>query len=310
LTAEDALEGDLFGVGVAIDGDSAIVGAWGDDVNFDRDGSAYVFTRSGETWTQEQKLTASDGAASDFFGRTVEISGDTVFISSYLDDDNGENSGSIYVFTRSGTTWTEQQKLTTSDGEAFDFFGLAIDVDGDTAVFGASGRDSNAVGKAYVYKRNGSNWTEFRKLVVSDGVTGDNFGGSVAVSGTNVIAGAYRRDIPLPGLVFDKSSNLAGADQGVGFFFNLLAPTAASATISGKVLSPSGRGVSSAFVHITDQDGNIRTTRTNNFGYFTFEDIEVGQTLIFNVYNKRFQFNTQVINFDESITNLRIIAQL
>ena len=83
-------------------------------------GSAYVFMRTGTTWTEQAKLTASDGAAVDEFGVSVAIAGDTIVVGAWQDDDNGANSGSAYVFTRTGTTWTEQAKLTASDGAAGD----------------------------------------------------------------------------------------------------------------------------------------------------------------------------------------------
>ena len=86
-------------------------------------------------------------------------------------------------------------------------------------------------------------------------------------------------------------------------------PTAANVTVSGRVLSPSGRGIPLAMVHVTDQSGNIRTARTNQFGYYRIEDIGVGETLIFNVYAKSYQFTTRVVNVTDSITDLHFIAQ-
>ena len=105
---------------VAIAGDTIVVGASDDDNdNGTNSGSAYVFTRTGTTWTEQAKLTASDGAAVDYFGRSVAIAGDTIVVGAYLMmTDNGTSSGSAYVFTRTGTTWTEQAKLTASDGAA------------------------------------------------------------------------------------------------------------------------------------------------------------------------------------------------
>ena len=92
--------------------------------------------------------------------------------------------------------------------------------------------------------------------------------------------------------------------------FDTFAPTAAAASISGKVSRGKlGIGIRNAIVHVTDQKGIIRTARTNQFGYFRFKGIEVGQTLIINAFHKRYQFNSQVINLDDSITNLKIIAQ-
>ena len=103
-------------------------------------GSAYVFTRSGTTWTQQAKLTASDGAADDYFGYSVALSGDTALVGAYWDDVGANyDQGSAYVFTRSGTTWTQQAKLTASDGAAGDHFGHSVALSGDTALVGATG---------------------------------------------------------------------------------------------------------------------------------------------------------------------------
>ena len=133
LTATDGAAGDLFGGSVSIDGDTMVIGAYKDDDKGLNSGSAYVFTRDttgGITsgWTQVAKLTADDGAAGDYFGRSVSIDGDTVVIGAYFDDDDGSNSGSAYVFTRvtagditSG--WTQVAKLTAADGAAGDNFG-------------------------------------------------------------------------------------------------------------------------------------------------------------------------------------------
>ena len=106
------------------------------------------------TDVEESKLTASDGAAGDYFGRSVSISGDYALIGAWRDDDNGSSSGSAYVFIRSGTTWTEQAKLTASDAAADDRFGLSVDISGDYALIGAYGDDDkgSSAGAAYFFK--------------------------------------------------------------------------------------------------------------------------------------------------------------
>src|SRR4029453_9616491 len=93
-----------------------------------------VFVRSGTTWTEQQRLLAPDGAANDWFGSAVSVSGDTLVIGAPRDD---FEKGSAYVFVRSGTTWTYQQKLMASDGATNEDFGLTVSVSGDTAVVGA-----------------------------------------------------------------------------------------------------------------------------------------------------------------------------
>ncbi len=186
----------FFGTSVAMDGDTAIVGAFDDDDNGDYSGSAYIFTRSGSTWTQQAKLLASDGAAGDGFGRSIAIDGDTAIVNANGDDDNGESSGSAYIFTRSGSTWTQQDKLLASDGASYDYFGRSIAIDTDTAIVGANYDSGNGrnFGSAYIFTRNGTNWTQQTKLLASDGARDNYFGTSVAMDGDTAIVGAYRDD--------------------------------------------------------------------------------------------------------------------
>lgn len=192
LIASDPATGGSFGFSVAVSGDTAVVGALFDDDRGSNSGSAYVFVRSGSTWSQQQKLTASDGSTDDFFGYSVAVWGDTVVVGAYGDDDRGSNSVSAYVFTRSGTTWAQQQKLSASDGVGSDFFGSSVDVSCDTIVVGANGDDDNGgdSGSAYVFTRSGSSWSQQQKLTASDGAASDYFGSSVSLSGDTVVVGA------------------------------------------------------------------------------------------------------------------------
>jgi acetyltransferase-like isoleucine patch superfamily enzyme len=153
LLASDAATQDQFGYSVAIDGDTAVIGSpWDDDAAINS-GSVYVFTRSGTTWTQQAKLTASDADLADLFGFSVALAGDTVVMGAYSNNDAGENSGSAYVFTRSGTTWTQQAKLTASDATLGYRFGGSVALASDTAVIGSTVHSANgfAKGAAYVF---------------------------------------------------------------------------------------------------------------------------------------------------------------
>jgi hypothetical protein len=161
LTASDGAANDDFGVSVSINGDTAIVGARAHDTAAGlNSGSAYVFTRSAGVWTQQQKLTASDGAAIDLFGSSVAISSNTAIVGARADDtacpgNPNCNSGSAYLFIRAGATWTQQQKLTASDGAAQDFFGSSVTISGDAAIIGAYLDDTAAGadrGSAYCYR--------------------------------------------------------------------------------------------------------------------------------------------------------------
>jgi uncharacterized protein YceK len=191
LHASDAAAGKVFGAPISLDGDTVLIGAVLGDGNAVNSGCAYVFTRSGKTWTQEAKLFASDGATNDQFGCWVSLSGDTALIGAPWDDDKGVDSGSAYVFTRSGTTWTQQAKLLPSDNTAGDSFAYCVSIDGDTALIGAQG-DASLVdnGTAYVFTRSGTTWTLEQKLFASDGAAGDCFGFMVSIKGDTALIGA------------------------------------------------------------------------------------------------------------------------
>jgi hypothetical protein len=196
LTASDGAADNRFGWSVSISGDYAIVGAIWDDDNGSDSGSAYIFKRDVVSWSQQAKLTALDGAATDYFGYSVSISGDYAIVGALYDDDNGSASGSAYVFKRDGVSWSQQAKLTASDGAVGDNFGYSVSIDGDLAILGACWDDDNgtASGSAYVFKRDGVSWSQQAKLTASDGANGDNFGWSVSISGNLAIVGAYCTD--------------------------------------------------------------------------------------------------------------------
>jgi len=196
LVADDAAADDWFGISVAISGDSIVVGAMLDDNGGTNSGSAYVFTRSGTLWSQQAKLTASDAVAFDQFGRSVAISSDSVVVAAHQDDDAGPSSGSAYVFTRSGISWSQQDKLTANDAAASDEFGYSVAISGDTVVVGARFDDDGgtASGSAYLFTRSGTSWSQQDKLTASDAAASDNFGNSVAISGDSVVVGAILDD--------------------------------------------------------------------------------------------------------------------
>jgi hypothetical protein len=176
------------------------VGAYTNDIGTaSNQGAAYVFFRSGTTWTQQAQLLASDGLADDLFGIKVSISGDYLIVGAYGDDFSALiNRGSAYIFVRSGSTWSQQAKLTSADGNDSDFFGSSVGISGNYAVVGAFNVENGSVssqGAAYIYMRNGTTWTQQAKVTASDGTENDNFGYSAAISGSNVIIGANSDDI-------------------------------------------------------------------------------------------------------------------
>ena len=156
-------------------------------------GSVYVYSRSGGSWVETARLTASDGVGSAAFGASVAISADTLVIGAPWDDDNGTSSGSVYLFSRSGDSWVETAKLTASDGRAFDVFGYSVAIDADTVAIGAT-QFRDGAGSAYVFSRYGDSWVETVKLIAPDGAVHDGFGSSIAVAGDTVMVGAPRDD--------------------------------------------------------------------------------------------------------------------
>jgi len=222
LLASDGAEDDFFGHSVSLSGDTALVGAWGDDDRWTDSGSAYVFERVGGVWTQKAKLLAPDGAVDDRFGSSVSISGDTALVGAYGDDDRGPDSGSAYVFERVGGVWTQRAKLLASDGAAGDEFGISVAVSGDAAVVGAHLDDDRGTwcGSAYVFERVGGVWTQKAKLFACDGAAADYFGESVSISGDTAVVGAYgdddRGDRSGSAYVFDLHCGCAADFNGDG----------------------------------------------------------------------------------------------
>ena len=210
LMASDKQDYEYFGVSVSIssDGNTAVVGASYENTSPNSyNGAAYVFTRSGSTWTQQAKLISSDRQDYEFFGESVSISGNgnTVVISCRSDDilTSGDDRGSAFIFTRSGSTWSQQQKLTASDGESYDYFGYSVDIssDGNTVAIGAYTEDTSPNfdnGAVYVFTKSGSTWTQQAKLMASDKQDYDNFGNSLSLSsdGNTIIIGAVYADTP------------------------------------------------------------------------------------------------------------------
>jgi FG-GAP repeat len=195
LTPSDAATDAYFGLAVALSGTTALVGEPYHTAGLNSlQGAAYVFTLNGDTWVQQKELTASDGAAYDAFGQSVALSGNTALIGAYGHTVGSNNAqGAAYVFTRNGTTWSQQPELTTSDGATEDLFGWSVALSDTTALIGAYGKtfgSNGAQGAAYVFTLNGSTWDQQQELTASDGAADDYFGYSVALSGTTALIGA------------------------------------------------------------------------------------------------------------------------
>ena len=189
--AFDGKPNDRFGSSVAIDGSTMVVGASFHSL-------VYILEQADGEWVFVTKLLASDRAADDYFGSSVAISGNTVVVGAAGNDDNGEDSGSAYIYKRNqgGTNnWGEVKKLLASDGAEDDRFGNSVAISGDTVVVGAYRDDynSSSSGSAYIFERDkggNDNWGEAKKLLASDGRPRDNFGRSVSISGSTLVIGA------------------------------------------------------------------------------------------------------------------------
>jgi hypothetical protein len=182
LTASDGGEFDLFGRSVAISGTTAIVGT--------SLGSAYLFDTT--TGAQIFKLTAGDAVAGDWFGWSVAISGTTAIVGASQDDDNGTDSGSVYLFDT--TTGNQLFKLTASDGAEFDYFGRSVAISGTTAIIGAEYDADNGADSGSAYLFDTTTGAQLAKLTASDGAANDYFGQSVAIFDDIIMVGARKDD--------------------------------------------------------------------------------------------------------------------
>jgi hypothetical protein len=253
LKASNAQEYDGFGTSVAIDGDTIVVGASSEsssspgvngdqaDNNAPASGAAYVFTRSGGTWSQQAYLKASTPDVIDNFGYDAAIDGDTIIVGAPYEGssatgingdqtDNGAAfSGAAYVFTRSGTAWSQQAYLKASNTDAQDRFGWSVALDGDDAVVGAWQEDSavgnqadnssSDSGAAYVFSRTGSSWAQQAFLKASNSEAGDRFGISTTIEGDTLVVGAFSEWGGATGVNGDQADNSVPA-SGAAYVFD------------------------------------------------------------------------------------------
>ena len=244
---------DSFGLSLAIDGNILVVGATQEDsaapgVNGNEaddsatgSGAAYVFVRSDGAWMQEAYLKASSPDRGDNFGWSVAVSGTTVVVSALFTDsgvsgdpaDNSMNgTGSVYVFTRTDGTWTQEAYLKASNPGEGDSFGESVAISGDTIVVGAPDEESAAVGvngdetdnsaryagAAYVFVRTGTTWAQQAYLKASNTDEGDRFGISVAISRDTLVVGAWGESSAATGVGGDQTDNSA-PESGAAYVF-------------------------------------------------------------------------------------------
>lgn len=208
LRATEEANQDQFGHDVAIDGETVAVGArFVANGPNTLQGAAYVFTRTGASWTQQARMLASDGQTDDNFGESIAVSGNTLAVGAPNNDlGSNLNQGAAYIFSRSGTAWTQSQILTASDGGVDDKFGISVAMQKDALLVGASGDDfvsTTAQGSAYVFIPFGSTWTQTQKLFALDGATDDGYGNVVALNDRTFLIGASSDDF---GAIIDQGS--------------------------------------------------------------------------------------------------------
>ncbi|MES9942244.1 MAG: cadherin-like beta sandwich domain-containing protein [Candidatus Thiodiazotropha sp. 6PLUC2] len=196
VTTADGEAGDWLGYSVSLSEDTLAVGAYGVDGNGSNSGAVYVFTRIGGVWYQQAKLYGADSTTDDNFGWSVSLSGDSLAVGAFLDDDLGSASGSVYIFNRSGGVWSQQDKITAADGAADDKFGYQVSLFGDSLAVGSSGDDDNGSdsGSTYVFTRTNGVWSQQAKLTPADGAAGDEFGFSVSLYEDSLAASAHLND--------------------------------------------------------------------------------------------------------------------
>ena len=318
LLASGAEAGDLFGLSVAVSGDTAVVGALREDAGGGDAGAAYVFQRDEGgvgNWGEVKKLLASDAEADDKFGWSVAVSGDTAVVGAYTEDDGGSNAGAAYVFQRNeggADNWGEVTKLTASDAQAGDNFGNSVAVSGDTAVVAAFLEDAGGSepGAAYVFQRNeggADNWGEVKKLTASDAQAGVRFGVSVAVSGDTAVVGAYPADesASRPGAAYVFQRNEGGADNwgevrkltasgaegGVSFGVTV-AVSGDTAIVGANGEDAGGTNAGAAYVFQRDQGGadnwgevtKLTASAAQAFDYFGVSVTVSGDTAVVGAY--------------------------
>jgi len=227
--------GDKFGNSVAVSGDTLAVGAYLEDSsttgvdsaadNGAKDsGAIYVYVRSGDSWNEQAYIKSSNSEAFDNFGISVSLSGDTLAAGAYLEDSSttgvgstpdeaAKNSGAVYVFTRNGSTWSEQAYIKSSNTQSNDTFGYCVALSGDTLAVGAYGEDSSTsgigsaadelasrAGAAYVFVRSGTAWNERGYIKASNSQVFDEFGRSIALSGDTLAVSAHTEDSSTTGV--------------------------------------------------------------------------------------------------------------
>ncbi len=194
------------GRAVGVSGNVAVVGTVHGGL-FENTGAVYTFVWDGAVWSEQEPLYQPDAAVGDAFSASLDLDGDTLLVGASLDDGDPplSQAGSAYVFRRVAGDWIFETELLASDRAIGDTFGVLVDLDGDTAIIGATGVEADSpapfgTGAAYVFVRSGESWLEQAELVASDGQQNDILGSAVAISGDVAIVAARQDDDACPTL--------------------------------------------------------------------------------------------------------------
>jgi photosystem II stability/assembly factor-like uncharacterized protein len=275
LTADDGAQFNQFGWSVVLENNTAMIGSIGATVGQNSSqGAVYVFSQSGGTWSQTQKFSSNDGVTGDSFGWAVALDGNTAFVGTGFVTVNGnEFQGAAYFFDGSTGTWTQIQKVTASNGEAFDFFGLAVALVGNTALVGADGAGSDPFsneGVTYAFTNSGGTWSETQQLLADDGQSSDSFGESVAFDGNTALIGApgvnnfqgaaYVFDFS--GGTFTQIKKLTASDGGEGDQFGWSAAYGNNTALVGAYQATVGENVRQGAAYLYERSSSPTPTPT------------------------------------------------
>ena len=240
-----------FGISVAIDGSTAVVGTVNPNSST---GAAYVFVRSGRVWSQQAKLAAPVGAPGGLINVSVAINGSTVVVGA---TDFFSGTGAVYVFVRSGTAWSQQAKLAASDGAPGTQFGISVAIDGSIVLAGASS-NSGSTGAAYVFVRSGTAWSQQAEMTDPGGSwPNDFFGGSVALDGSTMVIGSPGGNPGGAAYVFVRSgtswsqqATLAASDGAPSAFGDSVAISGSTVVVGAVPLVDWDSGTGAAYVFV------------------------------------------------------------
>ena len=218
ITDPDPASNDLFGASIALSGDTVLIGAPGKAVgDQSQAGTVYLYTRSGVDWSAQGDLTASDGTSGDGFGSSLALDEGTALIGAPSREVSGQFlAGAVYVFTVSGTTWSQQTEIGDPAAATGDAFGTTVALSADTALIGAptaAVAGQSRAGTVYVFDGSGSSWSQQAQLVDPDAYSNDKFGCAVALSGNTALVGALDTTVdnqPLGGAGFVYTDSASG----------------------------------------------------------------------------------------------------